>query len=267
MSESPTRSVLREARDGVLLLTLNRPRRKNAFDGAQWTAFADSLADALRDDTVAAVVLTGAGDDFSAGADLTDTSLWSGSNGAEGAAHPFDRCMQTLAAFDKPLLAAVRGVGVGIGATLPLHCDVVYLGEGARLRFPFSTLGLVPEAASSVLLPRAVGAQRAAEILFTSEWIDAPRALELGLAARVLPDDEVLAATLERAGQIACMPVGALRAIKRLLLAGRDADVRAALRREMESMRTQVGTPENREAMRAFAEKRPPDFRGLRRRS
>jgi enoyl-CoA hydratase/carnithine racemase len=141
---------------------------------------------------------------------------------------------------------------VGIGATLPLHCDVVYLGESARLRFPFAALGLVPEAASSLLLPLLIGPQPAAEVLLSAEWVHAPRALELGLAARVLPDAEVLEATLARAAEIAVHPVGALRAIKQLLLAPRTDLVRVTLDREMKSMAERVGTPENLEALRAF---------------
>jgi enoyl-CoA hydratase/carnithine racemase len=240
-------AVVREQREKVLLLTLNRPEKKNAFDVAQWHALADALEDARGDDGVACVVVTGAGGDFSAGQDLSDFGA-----GNEEAGRAFPHFMDVLVAFDKPLLAAVRGVGVGIGATLPLHCDVVYLGESARLRFPFAALGLVPEAASSLLLPLLIGPQPAAEVLLSAEWVHAPRALELGLAARVLPDAEVLEATLARAAEIAVHPVGALRAIKQLLLAPRTDLVRVTLDREMKSMAERVGTPENLEALRAF---------------
>jgi enoyl-CoA hydratase/carnithine racemase len=160
--------------------------------------------------------------------------------------------MEALVAYDKPLLAAANGVGVGIGATLPLHCDAVHVGESARLRFPFSALGLVPEAASSLLLPQIVGPQRAAEIFFTAEWIDAPRAVELGLAARMLPDAELLDAALARAREIAARPVGSLRAIKRLLLATRSDALRQTLDRELASMAQRVGTPENLQALQDF---------------
>jgi len=243
-----------EMRERVALLTLWRPERKNAFNARQWRELADALEAVKADDAVACAVVTGAGGAFSAGQDLSEF----GDAGAAGEVSvAFPRFMETLLAFDKPLVAAVNGVGVGIGATLPLHCDVVYMAESARLRFPFSVLGLVPEAASSLLLPQLVGAQRAAEIFYTSEWIDAARALELGLAARVLPDAELLDAALARAAEIAARPLGALRAIKRLLLATRGEAVRATLEREMQAMREQVGTAENLEALRDFFARRP----------
>jgi enoyl-CoA hydratase/carnithine racemase len=172
--------------------------------------------------------------------------------------------MEVLVAFDKPLLAAAMGVGVGIGCTLLFHCDVVYVGESLRLRMPFVSLGLVPEGASSVMLEAVVGSRQAAELLFAAEWIDARRALEVGIATRVFPDAELLAATLARAREFARWPVGALQATKQTLLAARSERVAAALRAEDEGMRRQAGSPENLEAVRAFLEKRPPDFRKLR---
>jgi enoyl-CoA hydratase/carnithine racemase len=246
----------------VLLVTLDRPERKNAFDEAQWDDAARALHEARGDARVAAVVITGAGGDFSAGVDLSSfgqTSARTGSN-----ASGYDHFMTRLAELDKPLLAAVQGVGVGIGCTLLFHCDVVYLGESARLRLPFAALGLVPEGASSYLLPQLVGTRAAAELLLSAEWISAARALELGIATRVLPDDQVLDATLTRAREIAQHDVGTLQAIKRTLLAHRQAGIEAARRVEAEGMRRQAGGPANREAIQAFREKRKPDFRKLR---
>jgi enoyl-CoA hydratase/carnithine racemase len=245
-----TDTILREDRDGVALLTLNRPDKKNAFNSAQWNGLADALDEIREDDAVKCAVLTGAGSDFSAGQDLGEMAA-----PPPDAAQAFPHFMESLVAFDKPLLAAVRGVGVGGGATIPLHCDVVYLGESARLRYPFSALGLVPEAASSLLLPQLIGPQRAAEVFFTSEWIHAPRALELGLAARVLPDDEVLDALMARATEIARFGVGSLRAIKRLMLEPRRQAVHDTLKREMAAMSERVGTPENLEALKTFFSK------------
>lgn len=245
-----TDTVLRHDQAGVALLTLNRPEKKNAFNSAQWNGLANALDEIRADDSVKCAVLTGAGSDFSAGQDLGEMA-----EGSPDAGKAFPDFMESLVAFDKPLLAAVRGVGVGGGATIPLHCDVVYLGESARFRYPFSALGLVPEAASSLLLPQLIGPQRAAEIFFTSEWVHAPRALELGLAARVLPDDEVLDALMERAREIASFGVGSLRAIKRLLLEPRREAVHDTLKREMAAMSERVGTPENLEALKNFFSK------------
>jgi len=252
----PRTRVLEALEDGVLLLTLNRPERKNAFDETMWREARDALADALADDAVRAVIVTGAGEAFSAGQDL-----------GQMAARPDDEppgfpgFMDRLTAFDKPLLAAVNGVGVGIGLTMLLHCDVVWMAEQARLRAPFVPLGVVPEAASSYLLPLQLGHQRAAEMLFVAEWIDARRAVELGIATRVVPRAQLLPEMRALAMRLAAQPLGALRWTKRTLLAVRADGIRAARRREDAAFAVRIGSPENQEALRAFFEKRPPDFR------
>jgi enoyl-CoA hydratase/carnithine racemase len=262
MSDAEPR-VLRQLEDGVLLLTLNRPRKKNAFDDPQWDALRDALRDAREDDAVAVVVVTGAGGDFSAGVDLA--SFGGGPPREDGKPNGYYGLMEALVAFDKPLIAAARGVGVGIGATFLFHCDVVYLGESARLRLPFVALGLVPEGGSSYLLQAVIGARRAAELFYTAEWIDASRALETGIATRVFPDALLLDAALAKAREIARNPVSALRATKRTLKRAHEAGLRAALEAEDAGMSAQAGSPENVEAVRAFLEKRPPDFAKLRR--
>lgn len=252
-------AILKELDDGVLLVTLNRPKRKNAFDDPQWDGLADALREAREDPAVAVMVVTGAGNDFSAGQDLT--AFGGAAEGRpDGKPSGYFGCMEALAAFDKPLLAAARGVGVGIGATFLFHCDVVYVGESVRLRLPFVSLGLVPEAASSYLLARVIGSQRAAELFYTAEWIDAARAVEVGIAARAWPDDEVLEATLAKAREIAQWPVSSLQATKRTLLAAQGDAVTRALATEDAGMAEQAGSPENQEAIRAFLEKRRPDF-------
>jgi len=249
--------VLTDLQDGVLLVTLNRPTKKNAFDNAQWLGLRDVLRDARNDAQTGVVVATGAGNDFSAGQDLSQFV------GTEGEAHPFQLCMRELYDFDKPLLAAVKGVGVGFGATFLFHCDVVYLGESARLRLPFVSLGLVPEAASSYTLQMAIGAQRAAELFYTAEWIDAQRAMDVGIAARTFADAEVLDETLAKAREMAQWPVSALQATKRTLKAVHSEAITAADATEFESMMVQAGSPENVEAITAFLQKRKPDFRNL----
>lgn len=251
--------------DGVLLLCLNRPERKNAFNDAQWDALAAALWTARDDPETAAVVITGSGKDFSAGMDLS--AFGSGPPREDGHPTAYHAFMAALVEFDKPLLAAANGVGVGIGCTLLLHCDVVYVGESVRLRLPFVALGLVPEAASSYLLQAVVGARQAAELFFTAEWIDAARAVEVGIATRRFPDEDLLSATLAKAREIAQHPVGALQATKRTVLAARRAAIDAALAAEDEGMQRQAGSPENVEAITAFLQKRAPDFRALRQRT
>jgi enoyl-CoA hydratase/carnithine racemase len=245
----------------VLLVTLNRPAKKNAFDDPQWDGLRDALVDAREDDRVSVVVVTGAGRDFSAGQDLT--AFGRGAAREDGQPSGYFGCMDALFAFDKPLLAAAKGVGVGIGATFLFACDIVYVGESVRLRLPFVSLGLVPEAASSYTLAAAIGSQRAAELFYTAEWIDAARAVAVGIAARAFPDAELLPAALAKAREIAQWPVSALRATKRTLLVQREAAIRLAREAEDAGMRQQAGSPANVEAVRAFLEKRPPDFRKL----
>lgn len=263
VSESAESPVLQNLDDGVLLLTLNRPKKKNAFNDPQWDGLRDALLAAREDRAVAVVVVTGAGEDFSAGQDL---SAFAGAVEAREDGHPngYQGCMEVLYAFDKPLLAAAKGVGVGIGATFLFHCDIVYVGDSVRLRLPFVNLGLVPEAASSYMLQAAIGSQRAAELFFSAEWIDAARALETGIAARAFSDAELLEATLTKAREIAQYPVSALQATKRTLLAARREGIRSADEAERAGMAAQAGSPENMEAIQAFMQKRKPDFRKFR---
>ena len=253
-------SVLHELSDGVLLLTLNRPKQKNAFHNQMYDRFRDLLADAQTRDDVRVVVVTGTPGAFSAGQDLGEMAS---PPAGDGAPHGFGPFMDRLCAFDKPLIAAVNGVGVGIGLTFLLHCDAVYIAEGARLRAPFVTLGVVPEAASSLLLPLLLGHRKAVEVLYTAEWLDAARVVDLGIANRLCSADELLPAALEHARKLAKLPPRALQHTKRMLLATRDDAVRAARRREDEAFAVRVGSPENVEAIRAFFEKREPDFSKL----
>jgi enoyl-CoA hydratase/carnithine racemase len=241
-------TINEEVRDGVLVLTLNRPARRNAFNEQQYDEVRVALTDAAANDEIRVVVITGAPGAFSAGQDIDEM-------GRGGAFTPF---VDQLATFDKPLLAAVNGVAVGIGLTMLLHCDIVYIAESARLRAPFVTLGLVCEAGSSLLLSMVVGPQRAAEVLFTGRWITAAEAVEWGLAARVVPDSELLPAILANAREIASQPLAAVRGIKQLLLATRADALRAARAREDVTQLRQLGSPENLAAIRAFQAKRRP---------
>ena len=253
--------------DGVRVLTLDRPDALNAFNTPLYDACAAAFREAAARDDIACVVLTGTGRAFSAGQDLgemaqIDTSS-GGSTGKE-AGPGFPRFIDTVAAFEKPLLAAVNGLGVGIGLTVLLHCDVVYIAQGARLRAPFVPLGVVPEAAGSLLMPAVMGGQRAAVALYTGEWITADDAVACGLALRAVEPDALMPEIMDVAGRIANMPVTALVETKRLVLAGRIDAIRAARAREDGAFAHMVGGPANLEALTAFLEKREPDFRALR---
>ena len=254
-------TVLAEHRDGVALITMNRPSKRNAFNDQQYDDLRDALIDARDDDAIKVVVLTGAPGAFSGGQDLGEMADRRAHD--DGQPHGFAPFIDCLSAFDKPLIAAVNGVGVGIGLTMLLHCDIVYMARSARIRAPFVSLGLVPEAASSYLLQAIVGPQVAAELLYTNAWIEAERAVAVKLAAAAFDDGELVPNAMGKATEIAQQPLVALRRTKQLLLAVRAEAVAAARRREDAGMASLIGAPANVEAIRAFREKRAPDFTGM----
>ncbi|MBK5288614.1 MAG: enoyl-CoA hydratase/isomerase family protein [Acidimicrobiia bacterium] len=221
---------------GVRLLTLDRPDKLNAMTSALYQACADSLAEAADNDAIAAVVLTGAGRAFCAGNDLGELmSAASGESTTSGAdqGHAFATFMHAIATFPKAFLAAVNGVGVGIGMTLLPYCDAALIAESARLRGPFVPLGVAPEAGSSATFAAVMGWQRAAYILLSGRWVSAPEAVELGLALEVAPDAEVVERTVALAREIATAgPLGSIVATKALIIAGRSDLVTAARERE-----------------------------------
>jgi len=264
MSESAATVTTRLDDDGILLVTFNRPAKKNAFNEEQWDAFAGALDDARVDPRVAVVVLTGTGGNFSSGVDLGSFSGDPPPPRADGKPSGFYACVDSIFDFDKPLMASVQGVAVGGGCTIAVASDIVYVGESLRMRLPFANLGLVPEFASSYTLQSAIGRQRANELMFTAEWIDAGRAVELGLAARALPDEELLEGTLTKAREIAQWPISSLRAIKQTLQAVHRAGIAAAREIEDDAMKKLAGSPENIEAITAFMQKRDPDFKQFR---
>lgn len=227
-------STLLVTDDGaVRTLKFHRPDRLNAFTAEAYGTFADALTDAAADDVVLAIVLTGAERGFSSGVDLDAP------RGGDSGAFQTEsvRLLDALIDCPKPIVAAVHGPAVGFGATMLLHCDVVIVAHDARIRFPFTQLGTAPEAASSVLLPAAIGAQRAAEILLTSRWVSGDEAAAIGLAAAGVPAGEVLATAHAIATTITEQHQPAVAATKRLLCLG-AADARAAIERESATART-----------------------------
>jgi len=261
---SPTDSplVLVDDTGTVRRLILSRPGAANAFDRALSDAFAAALADAAADDGVRVVVVTGAGKHFSAGADLGDLARGSDVGDTDDVASErpalgsssFGRGMGTLIAalgsFPKPLVAAVNGAAVGIGATMLLHCDLVIVSDRARLRMPFTSMGVSPEAGSTVLLPRLIGRQQAARLLLTSTWVDASEAVDLGLALSMSPHDTLLDDAHALAAEIAHHPLTSLVATKELLLAAERELVDAAIARESASFASLLGSPGVRDRLR-----------------
>jgi enoyl-CoA hydratase/carnithine racemase len=247
-------NVTASREEGVLHLLLDRPEKKNALTRAMYTALADALEAAAQDPEVAVVTLSGAGDAFTAGNDLADFAA-SGGDVTE-----VMRFLFTLVDFPKPILAAVHGAAVGVGTTLLLHCDLAWAAPSARFRTPFVELGLVPEAASSYLMPRQFGAARAARLLLLCETIDATEAADWGLVAGVVPEEALQATVREKARALAAKAPEAVRASKALIRATTRDEVLAVMRREGELFRARLTSPEAREAMMAFLQKRRPNF-------
>ena len=249
-----------EDHGAVRLLTLSRPDVLNAFNRELYRAGADALEAAAGDDGVAVVVITGDGRAFSAGQDLGEMLSLANDRerGEESDGSAFNPFVDALIDFPKPLLAAVNGVGVGLGLTLLGHCDVVLIADTARLRAPFTSLGVVPEAGGSFTLPELMGRQAAAHAVYTSAWIGADEAVARGLAWRSVPADRLLDEAMAVAAEIAAMPMASLVESKRLLDAGRADLIRAARAREEAVFADLMGSPANRAALESFVERRPP---------
>lgn len=241
--------------EGVLEIRFDRPDKKNAITAAMYAAMADALAEAASDATVRVVLFSGSGDSFTAGNDLGDFLAAP----PQDFDQPVFRFLRAIASAEKVLMAAVQGAAVGIGTTLLLHCDLVVAGRSARLALPFVNLGLVPEAASSLLLPRLVGHQRATELLVLGEPLDAARAWELGLVNRLVEDGALLETARQLARQVAERPPAAVRLTKRLLKGG-TSGVGERMVEEAALFAERLRSAEFREAASAFFDKRPADF-------
>jgi enoyl-CoA hydratase/carnithine racemase len=241
---------------GVLRIQLNRPEKKNALNLAMYEALAGALAAAESDPAVRALLLHGAGGAFTAGNDVKDFLRAP----ALGGDHPAVRFIRAVAGAPKPIVAAVSGPVVGIGTTMLAHCDLVFAAEDARFHLPFVDLGLCPEMAASYLFPALMGHPRAAELMLLAEPFGAAKAREYGLVNEVVPGDRLLAVAGAAAEKLARKPPAALRVTKSLLKRAPRAAVEAAVQEELTRFAERLASPEAREALTAFLEKRPPDF-------
>ncbi len=229
--------MLEERRaDHVTWLIFVRPERLNAFTVADYRDFRVAIERAVDHDGTRAIVVTGTGRAFSAGADRSLLDPTSPAPDRERAGEEFAQFLQVLRDCDKPLLAAVNGLAVGIGCTMLMYFDLVLAAESARFRLPFTALGIVPEAASSVLLPARARWDDTMWAMLSSEWIDAPLAQRMGIVWRVTPDSSLLDATGEVAATIVALDPEAVAATKRLLVAGRAAAAGQAIDRELAEM-------------------------------
>jgi enoyl-CoA hydratase/carnithine racemase len=243
--------------DSVLRITLARPDKKNALTNAMYVAIGEALSRAESDSAVRVVLFEAEGDAFTAGNDIAEfAAVAAGTRSrSEMQTHIF---LEALARGTKPYVAAVSGLAVGIGVTMLMHCDVSYVAEDARLSTPFVNLALVPEAASSWLIPARIGYARAFQLFAFGEPIDGKTAAAIGLVTAAFPAAEVRAKALATAKALAAKPAGALQATKKLM---RDsAAIVAVMAREGEVFGERLRTAEAAEAFRAFAERRAPDF-------
>jgi len=254
-----SQDILVHTEAGVCTLTIDRLAKKNSFTAAMYAAMADALLAATADTAVRVLLIQGHETVFSAGNDLGDFL----NDPPTGENPPVFRFLHAIASFPKPLIAAVAGPAVGVGTTMLLHCDLVYAGDNAAFSVPFVNLGLCPEAASSLLLPRLMGHQRAAEALLMGDAFYAEAALEVGLVSRVVPPTELNAYAQAQAAKLAAKPLASLIATKRLMKQGLQAQINARIDEERAVFSELLTAPAAKEAFTAFAEKRKPDFSKL----
>jgi enoyl-CoA hydratase/carnithine racemase len=247
----------------VRTITLDRPEALNAFNEALYDATAEALLDAAADPAVAVVLLTGNGRAFSAGTDLLEMHERATNPDFVAGKHGFLGLLDALVAFPKPLVCAVNGVGLGIGMTILGYADLAFMSTAARLRCPFTSLGVAPEAASSYLFPQLLGRQQAAWVLLSAEWVSAQEALEMGLVWRICEPDDLLPEARRHAEVLAARPISSLVAVKQTMTAPLHDQIRAARDRENAAFAELMGGPANLEALTAFAEGRSPDFTNL----
>ncbi len=243
--------------DGVLAMTLARPERRNAITVAMYAALADAIEQAQSDPSLRLITIHGEGEDFTAGNDLADFMAAMPRDGEEIAVW---RLLRALAANELPLVAAVHGNAIGIGTTMLLHCDLVLAEQGTRFSMPFVDLGLVPEAASSMLLPRLAGRRRAARYLLLAEPFGPEEALEWGLVSRVVPSGGLEIALEETVAALLAKPAEALRLTQRLLRHGSRDEILERFELENGHFTERLKSAEVKEAITAFFEKRKPDF-------
>jgi enoyl-CoA hydratase/carnithine racemase len=237
------------AREGaVMSAAFARPQKKNAITGAMYEALIEAFEAAERDPEVGAFVLSGKGGVFTAGNDIADFLAVAA---REAGDFPAWRFVTKLAEFEKPLIAAVDGLAVGVGTTLCFHCDLVYATPEARFQMPFVNLGLVPEASSSLLAPQRFGRAKAAEFLLLGDPFGADQALQLGLVNAVVPQNELLTLAISKAATLAAKPRAALLATRRLMRGDNEA-LRARMAEEMHAFSAALKSPEAHAAFQAF---------------
>jgi enoyl-CoA hydratase/carnithine racemase len=241
--------------NGVMEIRFNRPEKKNALTRAMYDGVVEAFATAEADPAIRVILLTGTGDIFTSGNDIKDFQQRAASRNSS-AASPFLTALSTLT---KPLVAAVNGAAIGVGTTMLAHCDLIVAARSARFTMPFTRLGLVPEAGSSLLFPQLLGHQKAAAMLLLGDSLTAQEALDAGFVYQVVDDAELMTAARAVAGRLAALPPQSIRQTKALMRRGKP-DLTDRIAEELELFRDRVHSPEAAEAFAAFVEKRPADF-------
>jgi enoyl-CoA hydratase/carnithine racemase len=245
--------------NGVLEILWNRPDKKNALSQAMYAKASDALHAASKDPAVRVVLLGSTGETFTSGNDLSDFAAANAS--ADNAPRQSSRFIETIIAFEKPVVAAVPGLAVGVGTTMLLHCDLVFVAKDAKLTVPFVNLALTPEAASSITLPARLGYARAFAMFALGEALTGEQAANLGFGNMALPAADVMPAARKAAAALAQRPVGAVMATKKLMRNAPALTERSHAEGKIFGER--LKSAEAREAFTAFREKRPPDFSKL----
>ena len=246
-----------ETTDSVLTIGINRPEKKNALNGAMYFAVRDALIAGHDDQNVRAVIIYGLGGDFTAGNDLKEFLEFASTDQETFPAKEF---LDVLIPYSKPVIAAVDGLAVGIGATMTIHCDLVYVSEGARFQMPFVNLGLNPEAGSSYALPQLIGYHNAAEIILLGGMVTAKRAYDMGFVNAVVKQSELMDTAMTAAQRITELPPGPIRLAKSMMKKHFNDKIMETNEHEFNSFLDGLSSPEAGEAVRAFMEKRKPDF-------
>ena len=247
-----------DKKNNVAILKFQRPEALNAFNEEMFDSVADALLNTAEEDDVKVLIITGAGRAFSAGLDLTSVGVK-----AAAPKHGFPGMFEAFIEYPKPILLAINGIGVGFGCTICGLADLVFMAESARLKCPFTSLGLSAEAGSTITFPGLMGHQAATWALMSSEWLDAESCKQSGLVFSVCPDDALLSIVSRHADILAEKSLSSLITNKELLMAPKRDALREVNEVETVAISSLMGGPANLEAIAAFKEKREADFSAL----